>query len=289
MRSYLYGRVQRVKLGNTRSSSASVSSGVPKGSVLGPILFALYLSTYKPFNETIRVIKYADDVSLVVPVYKNRSVDISLINLEIQHFQLWCERHQMLINFSKTKVLNINLGRVPVTPIPSLENVTVLKILGLLFNDRLSWSDHFHFIVKKLSQRLYVLRILKPLLPHDQLVSVFNAIFLSVLDYASPVFLNCGSSLNSKLLRICKRAFRIIHGFETRQCELCDIFNIDNRRKMLALKLFKNALLSVDHVLHDLLPQFSCRSNRLILPHVRTKRRVESFIFSCAYLYNEDL
>ena len=195
----------------------------------------------------------------------------------------------MSINFSKTKVLNISFGRVPVTPIPSLENVTVLKILDLLFNDRLTWSDHFHSIVKKLSQRLYVLRILKPLLPHDQLVSVFIAIILSVMDYASPVFLNCGSCLNSKLLSMCKRAFRIIHGFDVRRCDRCNIFDIEKRRKFLALKLFRNALFSVDHILHNLLPHFSCRSNRLILPHVRTTRRVESFIFTCASLYNDSL
>jgi hypothetical protein len=289
LRSYLYGRVQRVKLGNTRSSSISVCSGVPQGSVLGPILFAVYLSTYKPLGKTIHVIKYADDVSLVVPVYKNRNDDISCVNLEIEHFQSWCRNHQMSINFSKTKVLNINFGRIPVTPIPSLENVTTLKILGLLFNNRLTWSDHFHFIVKKMSQRLYVLRILKPLLPHDQLVSVFNAIILSVMDYGSHVFLNCGSGLNSKLLSVCKRAFRIIHGFHVTRCDRCNFFELDKRRKFLALKLFRNALNSADHVLHNLLPHFSCRSNRIILPHVRTKRRLGSFISTCSLMYNENL
>ena len=124
---------------------------------------------------------------------------------------------------------------------------------------------------------------------HDQLVSVFNAIILSVLDYASPVFLNCGSVLNSKLLHICKRAFRIIHGFETRRCDRCDMFDFEKRRKFLAFNLFKNALLSPDHVLHNLLPRFSHCSDRLILPHVRTTRRIESFIFTCSSMYNDNL
>ena len=80
---------------------------------------------------------------------------------------------------------------VPLSLLPSLENVCVIKILGVLFNVRLTWPDHFEFIVRKLSLPLYVLKILKPLFSHDKLVLVFSAFILSVIDYASPVFLNC--------------------------------------------------------------------------------------------------
>jgi hypothetical protein len=158
-----------------------------------------------------------------------------------------------------------------------------------LFNDKLSWSSHFENIVRKLSQRLYVLRILKPIFSHDKLILVFNAIILSVIDYASPVFLNCGVGLNSKLLAICKRAFRVIHGYDVSECKECHMSDILNRRKTLAMKLFKTALFDKDHILHDLLPQVSRRSHRLTLPHVRTTRRMESFILHCAILYNETL
>ena len=135
-------------------------------------------------------------------------------------------------------------------------------------------------------QRLYVLRILKPVMSHSNLVLVFNAIILSVIDYACPVFLNCGTRLNSKLARICKRAFRIIHGYDVRSCPNCNMLDIEDRRKKLSLKLFKTALFSDNHVLHDILPPFSCRSNRLVLPFVRTSRRINSFVCNCAMMYN---
>ena len=137
LRSYLYDRKQRVKLGDTKSSLISVSSGVPQGSVLGPILFAVYLSTYKTLDKNVNVIKYADDVSLVIPVFRKDTDDISLVTKEIEHFESWCKSHHMSINFSKSKVLNVNFGRVPLSLLPSLENVSVIKILGVLFNDRL--------------------------------------------------------------------------------------------------------------------------------------------------------
>lgn len=177
LRNYLLDRKQRVKLGNTRSSLLPVSSGVPQGSVLGPILFAIYLSSYKTLNKNVRVVKYADDVSLVIPVYKTQTDDIFVTKNEIKHFELWCTDHQMLVNVSKSKVLNINFGGVSLNLVPDFDNVSVLKILGVMFNDRLTWSHHFDYIIRKLSQRLYVLRILKPLFSHDKLVLVYKAIF----------------------------------------------------------------------------------------------------------------
>ena len=288
LNSYLQDRTQRVRLGTTRSSFTCVSSGVPQGSVIGPILFAVYLSTYKPLYQTVHLVKYADDISLVIPVYKNETDDAFLVSEEIKHFEHWCNENHMSINFTKSKILNINFGRISVTPISSLENVSVVKILGLFINDRLTWTDHFNYIVKKLSQRLYVLRILKPVMSHDKLVLVFNAIILSVIDYACPVFLNCGICLSSKLVAICKRAFRIIHGYDVRSCPNCNMLDIEDRRKQLSLKLFKTALFSCDHVLHDILPPFSCRSNRLVLPFVRTTRRLNSFVCSCALMYNHN-
>lgn len=109
---------------------------------------------------------------------------------------------------------------------------------------------------------------------------------MSLLDYASPVFFNCGKSLDRKLHSFCKRAFRIIHGRDVAHCDKCN-FDIFERRKLLAMNLFRTALFFPDHVLHDLLPPVSARSNRLVLPHARTTRRVQSFIFSCALKYNE--
>jgi len=286
LNSYLQDRTQRVRLGMTKSSFTSVSSGVPQGSVIGPILFAVYLSTYKPLYQTVHLVKYADDVSLVIPVFKHETDDTFLVNEEIKHFELWCNEHRMSINFAKSKILNINFGRDPITLISSLENVRVVKILGLFVNDTLTWSDHFNYIVKKLSQRLYVLRILKPVMSHDNLVLVFNAIILSVIDYACPVFLNCSTRLNLKLLRVCKRAFRIIHGYDVSTCPHCNMLDIENRRNELSMRIFKTALFSDHHILHDILPSFSCRSNRLVLPFARTTRRINSFVLRCSIMYN---
>ena len=285
--SYLSNRQQRVKLGEAKSSFVLVTSGVPQGSVLGPVLFALYMSSYKSHDPVIKIVKYADDVTIILPVFKSNFDDVTLVNNEVKNFEVWCRNQQMYINASKTKVLNVNFSRTPLLPISNFDNVCIMKILGVLFNDKFSWSDHFDFIGKKVSQRLYVLRILKNVFSHDQLVVVFNAIIQSLMDYASPVFLNPGHGLEAKFRSLCKRAFRIIHGADVSDCESCDILSFEARRKMLSLKLFREILVSPNHILKNLIPQRSFRSQRLILPFVRTSRRADGFFFSCSRFYNE--
>ena len=86
---------------------------------------------------------------------------MSVINDEIEHFKHWCENHGMSINFSKSKLLNINFSHLPLAPILTLEAVPVLNFLGLVFNKNITWNDHFHLLCKKSSQRLYVLKVLR--------------------------------------------------------------------------------------------------------------------------------
>ena len=167
-----------------------------------------------------------------------------------------------------------------------MNNVSTLKILGLIFNDKLTWSNHFDFLICTLSRRLHVLRTLKPLLTHGELVNIFNSIIRSVLDYACQVFLNPGQCLDLRLSKVCKRAFYIIHGRDTRFCNDCDMLSMCERRRELSMKLFNHARCIPNHVLHCLIPKASERSDRLILPHVRSARRAKSFVFYCSARYN---
>ena len=156
---YLMDRQQQTKLGTTKSTIADVTSGVPQGSLLGPYLFSLYMSSYKPASSNVRIVKYADDISLIIPVYKRDSDDLSPTSLEVRMFKAWCDDNKMLINHSKTKVMNVNFSNFPMHSLDEYENVTNLKILGLICNCKLTWSSHFDYIISCISRRLYALHI----------------------------------------------------------------------------------------------------------------------------------
>ena len=283
---YLCNRQQCVKLGETISSSKPVTSGVPQGSLLGPYLFSLYMSSYQPLNTNVKVVKYADYITLIVPVFHSESDDLLLFSSEIDHFMKWCSDHRMSVNCSKTNVLSINFSSSPLSNISDFQTANFVKILGLVFNDKLTWSNHFRYVISCVSKRLYVLRILKSLFSHDQLILVFNSIIRSMMDYSSSVFIYPGVGLNADFERLCKRAFRIIHGFKAAHCDRCAMFDLTERREKLALRLFYKAFNDPNHVLHELLPSQSHRSSRLILPEVKTTRRRNGFVISCALLHN---
>ena len=147
--SYVTNRKQRVRLLDTLSSVVDVTSGVPQGSVLGPFLFAIFLSSYHAFFHDSCVIKYADDVTLVLPVYKRCREDMSQVNQEISHFECWCKENGMTINTDKSKCMNVLFIKESLPLVPVLQTVKTLKILGVIFNCKLTWCDHFNYVCAK--------------------------------------------------------------------------------------------------------------------------------------------
>ena len=129
-----------MKLVETKNSLASVTNGVPQGSVLGPVLFSTYMSSYSPYDDKVSVVKYADDISIILPVLKDSIDDLSAFHNEVRHFESWCQQYQMVISQDKTKILNFNFRSTSLLPCPGFDNVCVLKVLGVMLNDRKSWS-----------------------------------------------------------------------------------------------------------------------------------------------------
>lgn len=270
MAAYLTDRYQRVRIDNHLSGSARVPSGVPQGSVIGPLLFSAVMGLLTPVNSQTRIVKYIDDVTLVVPIFHGGQQFISDEDKNVRH---WAIDVGLTINEAKSKVLQIS-GSTNVEHFSSLNMVDSHKILGIVWSDDLKWAKHFDSISRTFASRLYCLRVLKGVLDTNELFAVYCSLLRPLLEYCSPLFIGMNSSISKRLERLQKRAHRIICGS---RCGCSRFQSIQSRREIQAKALFDKSK-NPDHPLNCLLPSVSELSSRFILPLYKTLRRSSSFV-----------
>ena len=167
------------------SSSVSITADVIQGSVLGPTLFNLSSSSLKPLSPINKYFKYADDGYLVVP-----SGNAATIPLEIKHHEEWALDKNLKLNVDKTVEIIIVRRRCKVpdsTPGQGVTRVPSLKILGVIFDEHLSFQSHISEVIKNCSQTLFALRTMRQHgLDNKSLMQVFSAKILTKITYACP-------------------------------------------------------------------------------------------------------
>ena len=186
--SYLKDRRFVVKQGDSISKEYTTNKGTPQGSVLGPLIFLLFVNDLPQYITEGKVFIYADDTSIVTsdtnPVEAQRKV-VHIIN----QFCEWCTKNQLMINLQKTVLINFyNKIEKSSTFHPIIQNHTLkpiksTKFLGLIIDSQMSWDLHIDFISKKLNKAYYIIKNLKNKLEPVSLMSVYYANFYSVISY----------------------------------------------------------------------------------------------------------
>ena len=283
---YLSQRSQAVRIETTTSNYLPAPSGVPQGSVLGPLLFCLSISDLKSQHDPSQLVKYVDDVTLCVPLFKGSNN--SHVEDEHENFLTWSTMNGFNVNPKKCKSLCFLKSKdQTAVPLNNVTPVVTLKFLGVILNESFTWNDHILNMCSIASKRMYALRILKPILTKKSLKLIYNGLIRSILEYCSPAFGDLPKGLCEKLNRIQSRCHRLICGSETSECD-CDLFSdLSERREKACLKLFFKASSSHMHILHTIIPAQSYRSNRFIQLPVSTSRYLSSFIPFTTILAND--
>ena len=258
IRSFLTKRTQRVKIGNIYSEPAEIKAGVPQGTLLGPVTFLAHINNLQPSCNTI---KYVDDTT--VWEISNTTGSDSKIQTAADDVMNWCEENNMRLNVDKTKELLIYYGKTPLD-IPNItiggkviEKVTSFKLLGVIFNDNLTWNDHISMLCTKASQRLYFVILLKRAgVSCDDMLQFFCSTIRSILEYACVVWHPGLTKTESKALEnIQERALRIICPDVSYEeaLTLKNLKTLAARRDEHCRQFFKD-IQSESHVLNCLLP-----------------------------------
>ena len=202
-REFLTDRRQRVVVDGASSEWIPIVSGVPQGSVFGPLLFVLYTSEMFDLVEN-RFFTYADDSTLraVIRRSSDRPTLVVSVNRDLARIHERCGHWCMLLNPKKSKALVVSRSRIVYPPhgdlglagVPILSNPS-LDILGVRFDCRLTFESHVLGVVSQVSQRIGILRILNGVYADTSvLLRCCYAFILPILEYCSPVWGSAASS-----------------------------------------------------------------------------------------------
>lgn len=203
--SYLQHRRQSVSIDNNMSSYRPVTTGIPQGSILGPLLFNIYVNDITSVSPVPHYISYADDTTLLFHERNFQSLEAG-INAILQNLYQWSKANSLDINTKKTKAvmftprqskaphfLNITLGSEPI------EFVDSVKTLGVYLHKNMLWDTHVNYAITKISKSVGILARFHSFLPQAIKLHIYNALILSHISYC---FLVWGRTTVTNLNRL---------------------------------------------------------------------------------------
>jgi hypothetical protein len=243
---YLYNRKQFVQFENEVSTYMTISTGVPQGSILGPLLFLIYINDLVNVSKVFNVVMYADDTTLTSFLnmsHQNFNDQIECINKELEEIVKWLSVNKLSLNVKKSKYMVFHMPNknVPTYDIKirgtKLEQVTNFNFLGIVLDENLSWVSHITKVQGKLYRILGILNRVKNLVPNDIKCTIFNTLALPHINYGLMLW----GHKASRLVKIQKKFVRLISGakYNAHSDPLFKKYNVLKINDMYKLMLYK--------------------------------------------------
>lgn len=187
--SYLSNRIRFVSVNRFTSSKEQIIVGVPQGSILGPLLFNLYINDITHICPDLELVIYADDTSIFISSACETDL-ITRANSVLEKLDTWTSTNHLKINTKKTKavIFHSKCRRIAIQNDITFRNskidiVPCVKVLGVYFSENLQWDDHVTYLVQKLSSVTGMLNHHRFSLPQSVKLMIYNALFVSSLHY----------------------------------------------------------------------------------------------------------
>ena len=262
-RSYLVDRKIVTCINDVVSDALPLTGGVPQGSLLGPLLFVIFINDMPHSFEKCKIHLYADDTVLYYS-HKNPSVVQSVLNEELARLDTWISRNKLKINYSKTVGMLIatkNLLKKQDKLVLKVRGRDIIqmhntKYLGVIIDSELKWNIHIENMCKKIGKMVGFLGRLRHYVNETNLKIIYQSVILPHFEYADNVWSSSSDKYLDRLQKLQNRAGRIIlkinrQSYISNQ-QLHDILKWDT----LSLRRTKHMHVMMFKILHGLTPNY---------------------------------
>ena len=215
---YLSNR-QYTEYENHKSDILDLQCGVPQGSILGPLLFLIYINDITHASPNLSYTLFADDTTLL---YADKNLDniFSMYNTELPKLLSWLRSNKLALNIQKTNYIVFHSHKKSLTNFNHkimIENVEIekkscVKFLGILIDEHLSWTQQIDHVQSQVSRIIGIMYKLKGVLPRNALILLYKSFILSYLYYGVITWGHGYSNHIDSIYKLQKRAVRLCSG-----------------------------------------------------------------------------
>ena len=222
IKSYLTNRECITVVGGNASNIKPIKYGVPQGSVLGPLLFALYINDIKSLSNEIEINLFADDTNIFCSDVNYPSL-VNKCNIALEQCYKWMIANKLTINTDKTHFLdfskqnktrsydiqtNLKLGGKILT-----EKIET-KYLGLIFQNDLKWDKHVSSVIKKLNSKIPFYYLMREILPKNKRKLIFNSFSTPIINYGIEIYGKTTELWSKQLQKTQNRILKILFNYD---------------------------------------------------------------------------
>lgn len=257
-KSYLANRKQITKVNDIKSDSINNDFGVPQGSILGALLFIIYINDMPNILEQCQIILYADDTLIYTEGDSSEECHNNMVN-DINNINIWLKKNKLKLNETKTKIMEINFDSEIVFKINNegIEKVNNMKYLGFIIDKEMKFKDHIDYICKKISKKIGFFKRIRNKISLITSINVYNTIIKPHFEFGSTIIYTCCNESQIERLQILQnKAMRTI----LKCSKYANIQVMLDMLKWLNIKqrLQLNTLLFIYQIKHGNAPEYLC-------------------------------